>query len=93
MSDLQRYSGRHVLVTGGGSGIGQAATLRILREGGRVVAADISAAGPEDTLDKAGADRAAVGPDAVAAVVAMPGSPDAYFVTGTQARVDGKSHM
>ncbi|MFI9535907.1 SDR family NAD(P)-dependent oxidoreductase [Nocardia fusca] len=58
MTDLQRYSGRRVLVTGGGSGIGQATTLRILREGGRVVAADISAAGLADTLDKAGADRA-----------------------------------
>ncbi|MFI2230003.1 SDR family oxidoreductase [Nocardia testacea] len=33
------------------------------------------------------------GPDAVAAVVAMLGSPDAYFVTGTEIRVDGGSHM
>lgn len=32
-------------------------------------------------------------PDAVAAVVAMLGSPDAYFVTGTEVRVDGGSHM
>jgi NAD(P)-dependent dehydrogenase (short-subunit alcohol dehydrogenase family) len=33
------------------------------------------------------------GPDAVAAVVAMLGSPDAFFVTGTEVRVDGGSHM
>lgn len=33
------------------------------------------------------------GPDAVAAVVAMLGSPDAYFVTGTEIRVDGGAHM
>ena len=32
-------------------------------------------------------------PDAVAAVVAMLGSRDAYFVTGTEVRVDGGSHM
>jgi NAD(P)-dependent dehydrogenase (short-subunit alcohol dehydrogenase family) len=32
-------------------------------------------------------------PDAVAAVVAMLGSPDAYFVTGTEVRVDGGTHM
>jgi NAD(P)-dependent dehydrogenase (short-subunit alcohol dehydrogenase family) len=32
-------------------------------------------------------------PDAVAAVVAMLGSADAYFVTGTEVRVDGGTHM
>ena len=32
-------------------------------------------------------------PDAVAAVVAMLGSTDAYFVTGTEVRVDGGTHM
>lgn len=51
----QRYTDRRVLITGGGSGIGQACVLRILDEGGRVVAADISAAGLRDTCDKAGA--------------------------------------
>ena len=54
MADMQRYSGRRVLITGGGSGIGQACALRILDEGGRVVAADISQAGLEDTVAKAG---------------------------------------
>jgi len=52
---VQRYTDRRVLVTGGGSGIGQACVLRILAEGGRVAAADISAAGLADTLAKAGA--------------------------------------
>lgn len=51
---LSRYAGRRVLITGGGSGIGQACVLRILAEGGRVVAADISADGLEDTVAKAG---------------------------------------
>jgi NAD(P)-dependent dehydrogenase (short-subunit alcohol dehydrogenase family) len=32
-------------------------------------------------------------PDAVAAVVAMLASSDAYFVTGTELRVDGGTHM
>jgi NAD(P)-dependent dehydrogenase (short-subunit alcohol dehydrogenase family) len=50
----QRYTDRRVLITGGGSGIGQACVLRILDEGGRVVAADISPAGLEDTAAKAG---------------------------------------
>jgi NAD(P)-dependent dehydrogenase (short-subunit alcohol dehydrogenase family) len=51
---VQRYADRRVLITGGGSGIGQACALRILDEGGRVVAADISAAGLDDTMAKAG---------------------------------------
>jgi NAD(P)-dependent dehydrogenase (short-subunit alcohol dehydrogenase family) len=51
---VQRYSDRRVLVTGGGSGIGQACVLRILAEGGMVAAADISEAGLSDTRAKAG---------------------------------------
>lgn len=54
MATLQRYTDRRVLITGAGSGIGQACVLRILDEGGRVVAADISAAGLADTASKAG---------------------------------------
>ncbi len=54
----QRYTDRRVLVTGGGSGIGQACVLRILDEGGRVVAADISRAGLDDTVARAGASAA-----------------------------------
>ncbi|MEU6675571.1 SDR family NAD(P)-dependent oxidoreductase [Streptomyces sp. NPDC046853] len=52
---MDRYAGRRALITGGGSGIGQATVLRILAEGGRVVAADVSEAGLKDTYDKAGA--------------------------------------
>ena len=36
MASLQRYTDRRVLITGAGSGIGQACALRILDEGGRV---------------------------------------------------------
>ncbi|GHJ93625.1 oxidoreductase [Streptomyces sp. NE5-10] len=59
MNQLTRYEGRRALVTGGGSGIGQATVLRMLAEGGRVVAADISEDGLKDTVAKAGdaADR------------------------------------
>jgi NAD(P)-dependent dehydrogenase (short-subunit alcohol dehydrogenase family) len=53
MTSLQRYSGRRVLITGGGSGIGQASALRILAEGGRVAAADISESGLKDTVARA----------------------------------------
>ncbi|UXA09720.1 SDR family oxidoreductase [Mycobacterium sp. SMC-8] len=49
-----RYAGRRVLITGGGSGIGQACVLRVLAEGAQVVAADVSADGLADTVEKAG---------------------------------------
>ncbi|MFE6163645.1 SDR family NAD(P)-dependent oxidoreductase [Streptomyces sp. NPDC056486] len=52
---MNRYAGRRALITGGGSGIGQATVLRILEEGGTVVAADVSEAGLKDTSEKAGA--------------------------------------
>ncbi|MFJ6935979.1 SDR family NAD(P)-dependent oxidoreductase [Streptomyces sp. NPDC101132] len=56
---MQRYEGRRVLVTGGGSGIGQATVHRILAEGGRVVAVDVSEAGLKATADRAAADGTA----------------------------------
>ncbi|MCV7424264.1 SDR family oxidoreductase [Mycobacterium yunnanensis] len=56
-SSLQRYADRRVLITGGGSGIGQATVLRILDEGGTVVAADVSAAGLEHTVALVDAQR------------------------------------
>ena len=53
-----RFTDRRCLVTGAGSGIGQATALRLLAEGGTVVAADVSEAGLADTVEKAGADAA-----------------------------------
>lgn len=38
-----RFSGKTVIVTGAGSGIGRATASRVAREGGRVIASDISA--------------------------------------------------
>jgi NAD(P)-dependent dehydrogenase (short-subunit alcohol dehydrogenase family) len=38
-----RFDGQTVIVTGAGSGIGRATTLRLLTEGARVIAADVSA--------------------------------------------------
>ena len=49
-----RFAGKTVIVTGAGSGIGQATALRIAREGGRVIAADIS----KERLDALVADNA-----------------------------------
>ncbi|MER6308823.1 SDR family NAD(P)-dependent oxidoreductase [Streptomyces sp. NPDC001739] len=56
---MNRFEGRRVLITGAGSGIGQATVHRILAEGGRVVAADVDAAGLQATAARATADGAA----------------------------------
>ena len=49
-----RFAGKTVIVTGAASGIGRATASRIAREGGRVIAADISA----EKLDALKADLA-----------------------------------
>ena len=46
---MDRFADRRILVTGAASGIGRATVLRLLREGGRVVAADIAAEGLAET--------------------------------------------
>lgn len=53
---MNRYEGRRVLITGGGSGIGRATVHRILAEGGRVHAVDVSEAGLAVTADRAAAE-------------------------------------
>ncbi len=74
-----RFSGRTVIVTGAGSGIGQATALRIAREGGRVIAADISKQRLDDLVaDNAGMDLVPVAGDisteeSVAAVISAAG--------------------
>ncbi|WP_405701343.1 SDR family oxidoreductase [Streptomyces sp. NBC_01383] len=56
---MNRYEGRRVLITGAGSGIGQATVHRVLAEGGRVVAADVSEAGLKATYGTAEANGTA----------------------------------
>lgn len=52
--DQGRFAGKTVIVTGAGSGIGRATASRIAREGGRVIAVDVS----QDRLDEFGAEHA-----------------------------------
>lgn len=50
---MRRLEGRRILVTGAGSGIGQATALRLLDEGAAVVGADIAADGLAATRERA----------------------------------------
>ncbi|MDG3009745.1 SDR family oxidoreductase [Rhodococcus sp. D2-41] len=50
---MNRFEGKRVLVTGAASGIGQATALRLLEEGGTVVAVDVAAEGLERTRTRA----------------------------------------
>jgi NAD(P)-dependent dehydrogenase (short-subunit alcohol dehydrogenase family) len=49
--DQGRFSGQTVIVTGAGSGIGRATASRVAREGGRVVAVDISQERLDELVD------------------------------------------
>ncbi|MEM1114597.1 MAG: SDR family NAD(P)-dependent oxidoreductase, partial [Pseudomonadota bacterium] len=49
---MDRFAGKAVLVTGAGSGIGQASALRLGQEGGQVFCVDISADSVEATADQ-----------------------------------------
>lgn len=50
---MERYADRRAVVTGAGSGIGQATARRLLAEGGRVVALDVDEAGLRATAERA----------------------------------------
>ena len=55
--DAGRFTGKTVIVTGAGSGIGRATASRVAREGGRVIAVDISQERLDDFVaELAGAD-------------------------------------
>lgn len=50
---MQRFEGRVAIVTGGGSGIGQATAVRLASEGAAVVAVDVAEPGLQATVEAA----------------------------------------
>lgn len=81
----QRFAGQTIIVTGAGSGIGRATASRVVREGGHVVAVDISAQRLDELVSEAaelqgGGRVSAVGADitdeaSVAQILAAAGGP------------------
>ncbi|NBH08989.1 SDR family oxidoreductase [Amycolatopsis sp. SID8362] len=72
---MERLRDRRILVTGAGSGIGRATTLRLLEEGARVVATDVSGLDdlPTTTVPMDVADEAAVAAGVASALETLGG--------------------
>ena len=86
--DQGRFAGKTVIVTGAGSGIGRATASRIAREGGRVVAVDVS----QERLDEFAAEHA--GADVVTLVADITDDAKvAEIVTAAGERIDGLANI
>lgn len=83
-----RFRGRTVIVTGAGSGIGRATASRIVREGGRVVAVDVSA----DRLDTFAADTGSADLVTVAADITDTAGIE-RIVAAAGSRIDGLANV
>lgn len=86
--DQGRFTGQTIIITGAGSGIGRATASRVAREGGRVIAVDIS----QERLD----EFAAAHPSAeIVTVVGDITSDDAVaaIITAAGDRIDGLANI
>lgn len=83
-----RFAGQTIVVTGAGSGIGRATASRIAREGGRVIASDIS----EERLTELVEELAGYDVVAVPADVSTQAAADA-IVAAAGDRIDGLANV
>ncbi len=83
-----RFSGKTVIVTGAGSGIGRATASRVAREGGRVIAVDVS----KERLDELAGSLQ--GSDVTVAVGDITNADDiARIVAAAGDRIDGLANI
>jgi len=86
--DQGRFAGKTVIVTGAGSGIGRATASRVAREGGRVIAVDVS----QERLDEFVAEH--VGAEIVALMADITDdSKVAEIVAAAGDRIDGLANI
>jgi len=83
-----RFTGRTIIVTGAGSGIGRATAIRIAHEGGRVVATDVVG----ERLDALRDELGATGLETVVGDVAAADTIDAVLAAAGD-RVDGLANV
>ncbi|HEY4224821.1 MAG TPA: SDR family NAD(P)-dependent oxidoreductase [Pseudolysinimonas sp.] len=84
----ERFAGKTVIVTGAGSGIGRATASRVAREGGRVIAVDVSKERLDETV-------ALLPGSEITIVVGDITKPDdvAAIVTAAGSRIDGLANV
>jgi NAD(P)-dependent dehydrogenase (short-subunit alcohol dehydrogenase family) len=96
---LKGLTGKSIVVTGAGAGIGAATCRRLVEEGARVVAADIDLASAEAVVKEIGGESVALGADVstpegaaacVSAAVEAFGRLDAFHAN---AGVEGRAHL
>ena len=85
---MKRFENRVVLITGAGSGIGQATVARILEEGGIVLAADVSESGLATTRERA--EAAGAGDRLTTLVVDVSDESSVQTVLGNAIKAAGK---
>ncbi|MDF2573932.1 MAG: short-chain dehydrogenase [Agromyces sp.] len=86
--DRGRFTGKTVIVTGAGSGIGRATASRLAREGGRVIAVDVS----QERLDEFAAEH--LGADIVTLVADITDDAKVAEIVGAAgARIDGLANV
>lgn len=83
-----RFTGRTIIVTGAGSGIGRATATRIANEGGRVIATDVVA----DRLDALRSELEGLELETVVGDVAAPETIDALIAAAGD-RIDGLANV
>lgn len=83
-----RFAGKTVIVTGAGSGIGKSTALRIAKEGGTVIAADISA----ERLDELVAENPELNLVAVAGDITKQEVVDQIVAAG-EGKIDGLANV
>src|SRR5215217_8614877 len=86
---MQRFNGKTILVTGGGSGIGAATVQRLHDEGGNIVVLDLRETDAQKTVDLLGGGERML---ACAADVSKPAEVDAAF-TGAEAHYGRVDHL
>lgn len=85
---VERFAGKTIVVTGAGSGIGKATALRVAKEGGKVIAADIS----RERLDELVAENPGLGFAVVAGDITDQAVVDQVVATA-EGRIDALANV